>query len=323
MHTFSNTNFDSNGNGTVGSCSEEWRRLASSIRLTPEQRDKFLKWAPVLFQLRVAIMQNFGPDVVEDLFGNLVPPVAMYPAVMPDSFALAHPATFDEREIIDHIKLLSGPGEVVLDAMVGSGTSVIAAYKMGRIGAGIELMEQWYELAKRRIAAITGSPYEDGKNNMFLRHGDCREVMAGMRPESIDLGVFSPPYWDILKNATGSRARYRQRQGLPANYGNSDQDLGRIDNYSDFLVQMAIIYRLYFNVLKKGRFLVSIVADIFKNWEYIPYHMDTIMVARAVGFHLKGIQVVLDHWKLKYVYGAPKTLFGNFHHHYALVFQKV
>lgn len=85
---------------------------------------------------------------------------------------------------------------------------------------------------------------------------------------------------------------------------------------------MGKIYSQCFRVLKKGKFMVVIVTDIFSRGRYVPYHLDTIDVAQAAGFTLKGIQMVMDHWKRKYIYGSPRGLFANFHHHYALIFQK-
>ena len=301
---------------------QDWATLASSIKLTPEQEALFLKLKPILFQLRVTLMKEFGDHVVEHLFGDVVPPVLLYPAVRPDQYALAHPGSFDEREIIDHIELFSKPNEIVLDPMVGSGTTMVACYRTGRSGAGIELYDHLIELIKQRILDVTGSPYEYGRHNLRLKQGDCREVMPTMMPEIIDLIVFSPPYFDILKNPRGERAKARRRAGLPVNYGNSPSDLGNMDDYKEFMVQMALIYSQCFRLLKTGKSMVVIVADIVKYGAFIPYHADTIYAAQAAGFKLRGIQVVMDHWKRKNIYGPPRRPYECFHHHYALVFQK-
>lgn len=301
---------------------EKWLDRASSIRLTPEQKEMFFKLKPILHQLRVAIIKSFGPEAAEAVFGDVVPSVVLYPAIMPDKYVLAHPAPYDEREIIDHIELLTNPGEMVLDVMSGSGTTLVACYKTGRVGAGIELMEEWFKLTKKRISEVTGSHYEDGKHNLFIRQADCRELMPSMKPEIFDFIIFSPPYFSILKNPQGARANYRKRLGLPVNYGNSNKDLGRIEDYQEFMGQMALIYSECFRLLKKGKFMVVIVADIFSRGRFVPYHIDTVQAAQAAGFTLRGIQVVMDHWKRKYVYGPPKRFFVNFHHHYALIFQR-
>ena len=268
-------------------------------------------------------MSTFGSEVVEGLFGDLVPSTVLYPAVRPDKYALKHPGSFDEREIIDHIQLLTNPGDWVLDPMFGSGTTLTACYKTKRIGAGIELMPEWFELAKDRISELTGSPFKDGDHGLFLRQGDCREVFRTVATESMGLVITSPPYFDILKNPTGKRAQYRQRLGLPVNYGFSPKELGRIEDYDEFMREMSGIYAQCFRSLKKGKFMVVIVADIHSRGRFIPYHIDTVDAVQAAGFTLREIQVVMDHWKRRGVYGPPRQLFENFHHHYALVFQKV
>ena len=87
--------------------------------------------------------------------------------------------------------------------MSGSGTTLIACYKKGRIGAGIELMDHWFNLSKQRISEVTGSPYEYGNNNLYLHNDDCIELMPKMKKGIIDFGIFSPPYYDILSNPKG------------------------------------------------------------------------------------------------------------------------
>jgi site-specific DNA-methyltransferase (adenine-specific) len=46
----------------------------------------------------------------------------------------------------------SEPGETVLDPFCGSGTIPLAAARMGRVGIGIEIEDEYIEIAHRRIA---------------------------------------------------------------------------------------------------------------------------------------------------------------------------
>lgn len=48
------------------------------------------------------------------------------------------------------IRLLTDPGDVVLDCFVGSGTTATAAIKEGRHFIGIDLTEKYVEVAKRK-----------------------------------------------------------------------------------------------------------------------------------------------------------------------------
>lgn len=55
------------------------------------------------------------------------------------------------------IKLLTDPGEVVLDCFMGSGTTAVAALTLARHYIGIELLAPYIQLAQQNIARATGS----------------------------------------------------------------------------------------------------------------------------------------------------------------------
>ena len=70
------------------------------------------------------------------------------------SYAVArgeHPAPFPEKLARDHIVSWSDPGDVVLDPMCGSGTTLKAAIETGRQYIGIDISEKYCELARRRL----------------------------------------------------------------------------------------------------------------------------------------------------------------------------
>jgi site-specific DNA-methyltransferase (adenine-specific) len=52
------------------------------------------------------------------------------------------------------IKLLTEPGELVLDCFLGSGTTAMAAFQEGRQYMGIEIEERYVKLARERISAF-------------------------------------------------------------------------------------------------------------------------------------------------------------------------
>lgn len=56
------------------------------------------------------------------------------------------------------IRLLSDPGDLVLDPFVGSGTTAVAAIELGRRYLGFELMPQYVELARRAVGAAAVRP---------------------------------------------------------------------------------------------------------------------------------------------------------------------
>jgi DNA modification methylase len=68
----------------------------------------------------------------------------------------AHPTVKPLAMVIDAVKDCSRRRGVVLDPFVGSGTTLLAAEKTGRIGRGIELDPHYVDVAIRRWQALTG-----------------------------------------------------------------------------------------------------------------------------------------------------------------------
>lgn len=63
-----------------------------------------------------------------------------------------HSAAFPNELPEWFVKLFTVEGNVVLDPFMGSGTTVIVANTMGRIGIGIEIVEEYYKLADEQLS---------------------------------------------------------------------------------------------------------------------------------------------------------------------------
>lgn len=63
-----------------------------------------------------------------------------------------HPAAFPESIARDHIISWSKAGDVVLDPMCGSGTTLKMAVEQGRQYIGIDISEEYCELSRNRVA---------------------------------------------------------------------------------------------------------------------------------------------------------------------------
>lgn len=68
-----------------------------------------------------------------------------------DSIAYQHPARFPEALANDHILSWSNPGDLVLDPMCGSGTTLKMAKQTGRNYIGIDMSEKYCKLSKKRV----------------------------------------------------------------------------------------------------------------------------------------------------------------------------
>ena len=68
-----------------------------------------------------------------------------------DLYAFKHPAMFPEKLSEDHIISWSNPGDIVFDPFVGSGTTAKMAVLNDRKYIGIDISEEYVEIARRRV----------------------------------------------------------------------------------------------------------------------------------------------------------------------------
>ena len=79
-----------------------------------------------------------------------------------------HPTVKPVALVADAIKDVTKRGEIVLDGFGGSGTTLLAAERTGRIARLIELDPLYCDVICRRYEAITGQPARlDGTNQVF------------------------------------------------------------------------------------------------------------------------------------------------------------
>jgi site-specific DNA-methyltransferase (adenine-specific) len=67
---------------------------------------------------------------------------------------VGHPAPFPEELPRRRIKLYSYPGDLVMDPFAGSGTTLVAAKRLGRTSIGVEINPVFCDLTKRNVQAV-------------------------------------------------------------------------------------------------------------------------------------------------------------------------
>ena len=75
-----------------------------------------------------------------------------------------HPATFPDKIPYDFIQVFTEKGDLVLDPMVGSGSTAITAHILGRSYVGIDISEEYCALARQRIEARQTNMLKEFKN---------------------------------------------------------------------------------------------------------------------------------------------------------------
>ena len=71
-----------------------------------------------------------------------------------DKLKRLHPATFPDKLPYDLIQCFCQTGGIVLDPLCGSGSTLVAAKKLGRNYIGIDISERYCEISRERCARI-------------------------------------------------------------------------------------------------------------------------------------------------------------------------
>ncbi len=98
-------------------------------------------WEPVLFWGDTKPQKGCRVDVIR---AGIVP--------IPDSSLGGHPCPKPDLWAIGLVEMLSERSDTVLDPFMGSGTTLVAAKRLGRKAIGIELEEKYCEIAAKRLA---------------------------------------------------------------------------------------------------------------------------------------------------------------------------
>jgi len=94
---------------------------------------------------------GFGKNVSNWLGRNLVYPTNVI-HMATECSNRNHSATFPVELPEWFIKLFTQPGEIVLDPFMGSGTTALAAIRLGRYFVGMDISKEYIELARQRTA---------------------------------------------------------------------------------------------------------------------------------------------------------------------------
>lgn len=77
-----------------------------------------------------------------------------------------HPTVKPVAMVADAMLDCSNRGDIILDPFLGSGTTLVAAHRTGRVGAGIEIDRLYVDTALRRLGEASGLPivHADGRS---------------------------------------------------------------------------------------------------------------------------------------------------------------
>lgn len=227
---------------------------------------------------------------------------------------IQHPAKYPEELAGEFIKFFTHENDVVFDPFLGVGSTIVAAEELNRKGCGIEINEEFYNIAINRIA-----------DNSQVYNGDSRKLISKIKNNSIDFIMTSPPYWNILSKKRGhsdSQHGDREKKGLQLVYSDLTDDLSNIDDYDVFLSELTKLFNKCYLKLKDNKYMCIVIQN-FKNdnGEYITLAWD-LAKKLSSKWCFCGEKIWFQEDKKLGIWGYPSTFVPNIHHHYCLIFRK-
>ncbi|MEM0006810.1 MAG: DNA methyltransferase [Candidatus Bathyarchaeia archaeon] len=229
---------------------------------------------------------------------------------------LKHPAMFPVELCRRLIEIYTKKGDVVLDPFMGSGSAIVAARDLERKGIGFDINPDFVELAKKRISQQ--KLIHLGVEDPDIYCEDAKNLLMYVKPNSVDLVITSPPYWNI--HTRKRTADYKE----PRPYSSLERDLGNISDFNKFMDELKSIFEKVYVVLKNGKRCIVIVMDIRQGSQFIPFHMRVANMMAEIGFLLEDIII----WDRRKEYsnlrplGYPYVFIVNKVHEYILIFRK-
>jgi DNA modification methylase len=196
----------------------------------------------------------------------------------------------------------SKEGDIVLDPMVGGGTTLIECKLTKRNGIGIDINPEAIKITEERL----NFDYFPIEQKCYV--GDARNLDL-LENNSVDLVVTHPPYADIIKYSEG-RIRH---------------DLSNIHSIDTFCDELEKVAKECFRVLKPEKYCAILIGDTRRNKLYIPLAYKVMERFIKAGFVLKEDIIKLQHNCRATGFWVRKSKLYNFlliMHEHVFVFKK-
>lgn len=166
----------------------------------------------------------------------------------------------------------SDEGDLVLDPMVGGGTTLIEARLLNRTAIGYDVNQNAVNISNDRIRFEI-----KGNTKQVAKLGNALELPE--KDNSVDLIIAHPPYANIVKYSDGK----------------NPDDLSSISSLPKFLDALEIAVKEMYRVLKPGRFCAILIGDTRKGQHYIPLSHFVLQRCLRTGFALKEEVIKTQH----------------------------
>ena len=197
----------------------------------------------------------------------------------------------------------SKENDIVLDPMVGSGTTLIECKILNRNGIGVDINSEAAKLTAKNLQ------FKNNNNSFQIAILGNVKDLKFIKDDSINLILTHPPYLNIIKYSNGR----------------IKEDLSNISSVKKFCDEFNFAIKEFYRVLKEDHYCAILIGDTRKYQHYVPLSYYILKRFFENGFVLKEDIIKIQHncestpyWK-KYV---KKYNFYLIMHEHLFVFRK-
>jgi DNA modification methylase len=201
--------------------------------------------------------------------------------------------------------------DLVLDQMLGSGTTLIECKLLGRNGIGVDINLDALMVAYNRLDFTYVTNGEQPATTQKLYLGNAKSLDPRIIPDgSIDLIATHPPYANII----------------PYSKERENGDLSRVHSIDEFISEMKGVAKECLRVLKPGKHCAILIGDTHKHKHYVPIAYRVLEVFLNQGFILRE-DIIKEQWHTQTMRGQWNTnrnldFLLTFHEH-LFIFRKL
>ena len=181
------------------------------------------------------------------------------------------------------------PGDLVLDAFMGGGTTLIEAWLLNRHSIGIDVSRLAYQTSLARLESMEELSKQDSRTNIEPKYkpriilGDStftknRTTYDTIKPNSVNLLCVHPPYLDALIYTD-----------------NHPEDLSQVRDPVQFLKRITAFAEGCAYYLASENVCAVLIGDVRRHGQIIPLGARTLGAFLSAGFHLEDIIVKTQH----------------------------
>lgn len=163
--------------------------------------------------------------------------------------------------------------DLILDPMLGAGTTLVEAKLLNRNAIGIDINPYAIQLAQKNLFFESKN---ESKQQLFT--GDVRKLEKILN-NSIDLIVTHPPYLNIIKYSDGM---------IP-------NDLSNIGSLNKYLNEFEPAVKEMFRVLKPDHYCAILIGDTRRKRHFVPLAYNMMALFMKNGFILKEDIIKVQH----------------------------